>query len=81
MATSTKSEVTESAPEPERTELYAFYIGSSDARILTSEELSKLGVTHKEDLRWDKSNGKAVQLSKTNVAALVKALPREFIEV
>lgn len=81
MATSTKSEVTESAPEPERTELYAFYIGGSDVRVLTSAELSNIGVTHKEDLRWDKSNGNAVSLSKTNVEALVKALPREFIVV
>lgn len=81
MATSTKSEVTESAPEPERTELYAFYIGSADVRILTSEELSSLGVTHKDDIRWSKENGNAVQLSKTNVEALVKALPLEFIVV
>ena len=81
MANSTKSEATESAPEPERTELYAYYTGPSDVRVLTGAELSKLGVTHKEDLRWSKDNGKAVELSKTNVEALVKALPNEFIEV
>lgn len=81
MANSTKPEVTESAPTPERAELYAFYTGDSDARVLTSEELSSLGVTHKEDIRWDASNGRAVQMSKTNVEALVKALPREFIVV
>lgn len=81
MANSTKAEVTEPVSEPERTELYAFYTGDSDARVLTSEELSKLGVTHKEDIRWDASNGRAVKMSKTNVEALVKALPREFIVV
>lgn len=81
MANSTKSEAAEATPEPERNGLYAFYAGPADVRILTSEELSSLGVTHKDDIRWSSENGKAVKLSKTNVEALVKALPLEFLEV
>lgn len=71
-------EAAETTHESASAEPRAIYIGDSDVRILTSAELSALGVTHKEDLRWDKANGKSVVLSKTNLEALVKSLPREF---
>lgn len=54
------------------------YLGDSDVRVLTGEELSGIGVTHKDGLRWDAANGKVASVSKTNADALVKAAPREF---
>lgn len=70
---------TAEAPKSDRTEYSAVYIGSADVRVLTSEELSALGVTHKDPLRWDARNNKTVQLSKTNSEALAKASPTEFV--
>lgn len=79
MAKADEVSTTEQAPQQEtRTEIRVGYTGPADVRILTSEELDGLGVTHKDPIRWDRENDKSFVLSKTNSEALVKALPTEF---